>query len=169
LSLRSRSKFCALGRWIDEGPGASPEAPGLLVLCFLRARGLGLVCPFRPIADIRTVSHNLGMPALDLSPWLAILAPLTAASGYVAHRGFVRNEFRRKFRNGWFRYKPWSLNWVSSTLLNLLFVVVFSYLTYQSVFHGSTFSRGDQTTSVEANLRCDDAASEITADACTTR
>jgi hypothetical protein len=77
---------------------------------------------------------------LDPSPWLVVAAPFLALTSYVTHRGLVKDEFRSPGKWGWFRYPRWSLDWISSTIINLVFLASFIFATYEALFHGTELS-----------------------------
>lgn len=107
------------------------------------------------------------MPAFDPSPWLLAATPLLVATAYLTYRGLIRQEFRRRGTHGWFRFEPWSLDWIVSTVLNLTLLAASSCLTYASLFHGSTFSQTEKS-ATKTVVHCDGAANEIAAEACST-
>jgi hypothetical protein len=84
------------------------------------------------------------MISFDPSAWLLLVIPSWLFGAYVTRRGFVRNEFRRIARNGWFRYDTWSASWIASTFSNLLFLIVLTWALYEATFHGTKFEAQPQ-------------------------
>ncbi|MGN6821017.1 MAG: hypothetical protein ACTHJR_20375 [Sphingomonas sp.] len=96
------------------------------------------------VADFGRVGDEGPVVKLDPTPWLLLSVPFLAATLYFFSRGLRKSQFRVPGTSGWAHYPNGSLDWWTSTLVNAVFVCSALFMVYESLFHGSEFSREPQ-------------------------